>query len=150
MRVEIKQERADTPEAMRMLDELDRYLISLYPPESNHLLSISELLEPNVSFFVARMNGTAVGCGALLIKSGYGEIKRMFVKPEKRGLGVGDAIISKLCDVARCKGLKTARLETGTLQDHAIRLYERAGFRRIGPFGDYQADPLSILYELSL
>ncbi|MDG6908535.1 MAG: GNAT family N-acetyltransferase, partial [Nitrososphaerota archaeon] len=65
-------------------------------------------------------------------------------------LGVGDAIISKLCDVARCKGLKTARLETGTLQDHAIRLYERAGFRRIGPFGDYQADPLSILYELSL
>ncbi|MDG6908502.1 MAG: GNAT family N-acetyltransferase, partial [Nitrososphaerota archaeon] len=88
MRVEIKQERADTPEAMRMLDELDRYLISLYPPESNHLLSISELLEPNVSFFVARMNGTAVGCGALLIKSGYGEIKRMFVKPEKRGLGV--------------------------------------------------------------
>jgi hypothetical protein len=42
------------------------------------------------------------------------------------------------------------RLETGIYQQEAIGLYERAGFQRTGPFGDYVMDPLSLYYEMVL
>ena len=44
------------------------YMAALYPAESNHGLSLADLLKPAVSFFVARMDGAAVGCGALVAK----------------------------------------------------------------------------------
>ena len=42
------------------------------------------------------------------------------------------------------------RLETGIYQSEAIRLYERFGFRRVGPFGAYRNDPLSAFYEMRI
>ena len=148
--VEINLERPDCQEAARLLNELDDYLIVLYPPESNHLLSVSDLLKPEVRFVIARINGIAAGCGALLIKPGYGEIKRMYVRPDRRRTGVGRGIIEKLCTIARESGLKKVKLETGIFQTSAIGLYERSGFKRIGPFGEYKEDPLSVFYELTL
>ncbi len=148
--IDIKQERPDMPEAVELLNELDYYLIALYPPESNHLLSISDLLKPKICFFVARSEGSGVGCGALVTRSGYGEIKRMFVKPDQRGLGVGRRILEKLCVAAREHGFNLVRLETGVVQPEALRLYERAGFKRIGPFGEYKDDPLSVWYKLMM
>ena len=74
----------------------------------------------------------------------------MFVLPEFRGLKLGSGILEELENLARISGLELARLETGIHQPEALLLYERAGYQRRGPFGDYSEDPLSIFMEKKL
>jgi ribosomal protein S18 acetylase RimI-like enzyme len=74
----------------------------------------------------------------------------MYVRPSYRGLGFGRRILDRLAEHARSRGIGLLRLETGIHQRDAIALYERFGFRRIGPFGPYVDDPLSRYFELRL
>ncbi|MGO7206088.1 GNAT family N-acetyltransferase, partial [Rhizobium ruizarguesonis] len=68
---------------IRLLDLSDAYAQSLYPAESNHLVDLSLLEKPSVSFLVARNGDAIVGCCALVeAGDGTAEIKRMFVDPE--------------------------------------------------------------------
>ncbi|MEW6161341.1 MAG: GNAT family N-acetyltransferase [Verrucomicrobiota bacterium] len=144
----ITTERPDTPEAKALIEELELHLASLYPQESRHGYSVEKLLAQNVAFFVIRHLGQPVGCGGVqLFGSAYGELKRMYVRPEFRGLGFAQQLLDHLADYARSRGVGILRLETGIHQQAAIRLYERAGFRPIPPFGDYKDDPLSRFYE---
>jgi putative acetyltransferase len=139
------------PEVRQLIEELDAFLVALYPPESNHLLPIDGLRQPNVTFLTARMPDRVIGCGALVNHSGeYGELKRMFVRPEFRGLKVGRRILAELELRARASKLPILRLETGISQHSAIALYENAGYGRIGPFGSYREDPLCIYLEKHL
>ena len=153
MPVMITDERPDSAAATELIAELELYLNSFYPPESQHGYSVEKLLNEGVAFFVARQDGIAVGCGAIkLVGSdhkgfGYGEIKRMYVRPTMRGLGLGRLMLEHLTTYARQQGIKYLRLETGIHQREAIGLYERMGFQRIGRFGDYPDDPLSWFYE---
>ena len=134
-----------------MLARLDAYCAALYPAESNHLMDIASLLQGDVLFLVARdVDGTAVGCAALVNRQAYGEVKRMFVDERRRGLGTGGKLLDHLVMFARMSGLSTLRLETGIHQPEAIALYERAGFERCAPFGDYREDPLSLFMEKRL
>jgi putative acetyltransferase len=106
------------------------------------------LVAQQVVFFVLRDNETPAGCGGIqLFGTEYGELKRMFVRPQFRGLGYGRLLLNHLADYARANGVGLLRLETGIHQAPAIRLYEGAGFRRIPPFGNYKEDPLSLFYE---
>lgn len=91
-----------------------------------------------------------VGCGGYVIHADHGELKRMFVLPETRGLGIGRRLLDHLEEHARAAGVRTLRLETGIYQPEALRLYERAGYVRRGPFGEYGHDPLSVFMEKSL
>jgi GNAT superfamily N-acetyltransferase len=98
-----------------------------------------------------RHDGTPAGCGGVkLFDTEYGEIKRMYVRPQFRGLGLGKLMLHHLADYARQQGVAVLRLETGIYQTEAIGLYERSGFQRIPPFGAYQEDPLSLFYEKRL
>ncbi|MBM4069525.1 MAG: GNAT family N-acetyltransferase [Planctomycetes bacterium] len=135
------------PEVHTLIELLDRYQESLYPSESNHLLPIDVLRQPNVLFLVVRVDGALAGCGAFVNMGDYAEIKRMFVLPEFRGLKLGRRLLEELERRALAAGLMLARLETGIHQPEALGLYERAGYRRRGPFGDYAADPLSVFME---
>jgi putative acetyltransferase len=147
----INTESPDQPDVRAMLDQLDAYCAALYPAESNHLLDIASLMQDGVLFLVARdVEGRAVGCAALVNRGGYGEVKRMFVDPARRGGGAGRQLLDQLTMFARMSGLQVLRLETGIHQPEAIGLYERAGFTRCAPFGDYQPDPLSLFMEKSL
>jgi putative acetyltransferase len=151
----INAETPDQPEVRDMLARLDAYCAALYPAESNHLLDVASLMQGDVLFLVARdVDGAAVGCAALVNRqhdgSVYGEIKRMFVDERKRGLGTGRKLIEHLVMFARMSGLSLLRLETGIHQPEAIGLYERMGFERRAPFGDYQDDPLSLFMEMPL
>jgi GNAT superfamily N-acetyltransferase len=74
----------------------------------------------------------------------------MYVRPEFRGRGFAKRILERLADHARASGATILRLETGIHQRDAIALYERFGFRPIGPFGPYTDDPLSRYFELPL
>jgi putative acetyltransferase len=140
-----------SPEIRKLIEELDAFLIGLYPPESNHLLPIEALRQPNVTFLTAHVSGRLAGCGALVNHDGkYGELKRMFVLPEFRGLQVGRRILEELESRARAFELQLIRLETGIAQHNALALYERAGYQRIGPFGDFYDDPLCVYMEKRL
>jgi putative acetyltransferase len=107
-----------------------------------HGLSTEQLFEPNVLFFVARLDGLAVGCGGVSMFDDYAEVKRMYTytRSAARGWGVAKALLHRI-EEAREVGRSLLRLETGTSQQEAIGLYERAGFRLRGPFGSYAAMP---------
>jgi GNAT superfamily N-acetyltransferase len=144
----ITRESPDTPDAILLINELEAHLASLYPAESRHGFSVEKLLAEDVPFFVLRHAGTPAGCGGVkLFGTVYGEIKRMYVRPQFRGLGFGKLMLNHLADYAQANGLKLLRLETGIHQREAIALYERMGFRRIPPFGAYKEDPLILCYE---
>jgi len=150
--ITIEEESPDSPSAAQLLSELDFYLQRLpYPSQSRHAFSIEKLLRENVAFFVTRYRGEPVGCGGLKIfKGDYGEVKRMYVRPSHRGLGLGKAMLEHLAEYAVSQGVDLLRLETGIYQVEAIGLYERWGLQRRSPFGEYQKDPLSVYLEKRL
>ncbi len=150
MTVTVRKADPREPAARALLQESHALMRSLFPAESNHFLSVDALAAPDIAFFVAMRGGRTLGTGALADKGGYGEIKSMFVAPEARGGGTGAAILAAIEAEARARGLAALMLETGDTLDAAHRLYERAGFTRRGPFGDYAADPLSRFMEKPL
>jgi putative acetyltransferase len=100
---------------------------------------------------VLRVGGQPAGCGGIkLFGRDYGELKRMYVRPQHRGNGFGKLILDHLAEFALTHDTTVLRLETGIYQHEAIRLYEKAGFYRIPPFGPYTDDPLSLCYEKRL
>ncbi len=151
MTVTIDIESPRQPEVVRLVEELDAYLTGLYPAESNHLLDIETLARPDICFLVARREGEALGCGALRVDaSGYGEVKRIYVPPRARGLGLGRRLIAAVETEARRRGLACLRLETGIHQPEALGLFRALGFEEIAAFGDYAPDPLSVFMEKAL
>lgn len=146
--IEIRIENPDQAEIADLLQSSDAYMAALYPAESNHMLDIASLKRPEVTFIVARVDGKALGCGAV-VKSGaaWAEIKRMFVSPAARGQQLGRRLLEKLESIAIERGAQLLRLETGVKQPEALALYRSCGFVEIGPFGKYRPDPLSIFME---
>jgi putative acetyltransferase len=147
----INTESPDQPEVRAMLARLDAYCAALYPAESNHLMDVDSLLQGDVLFLVARdVDGAAVGCAALVSRDGYGEIKRMYVDDAQRGRGTGRQLLEHIGMFAAMCGLRELKLETGIHQPEALALYERSGFVRCEPFGEYKEDPLSVFMEKRL
>jgi putative acetyltransferase len=139
-------------EIRALIKALETDLAAGYLPEQQHGLPITALFQPHIKFFVARLDGEAVGCGGVALFSGFAEAKRMFVAPAARGQGIAQAILARLEAETRAAGLAWLRLETGNKQSAAMRLYEAAGFTRCGAFGDYlamtpQAIETSVFYE---
>jgi putative acetyltransferase len=151
-------ERPDHPQVMGLLDALDAYLHSLYPPEANHILDVQALMAPDVHFVAAWRGEQAVGCGAVRRMAAetetggtpYGEIKRMFVHPQARGRRIAEQVLAVLEEALRSHGIAQALLETGEDQHAAIRLYERTGYTRRGPFGGYPDNGLSVFMTKKL
>ncbi|HKU75211.1 MAG TPA: GNAT family N-acetyltransferase [Pyrinomonadaceae bacterium] len=147
----ISLERPDSEDAITLITELEADLDPLYPKTSRHGYSVEKLLREGVSFFVIRDSGVLIGCGGVqFFGNDYGEIKRMYVRPQFRGRGFARLMLDHLSEYTRSNGIDVLRLETGIHQHDAIALYERAGFRSIPPFGDYKPDPLSKFYEKQL
>ncbi len=131
MQISIVEKRPDSATAAQLLAELDAHLLAHpYPQESRHAFSIDKLVREGVAFFVTLNDGKPAGCGGLkLFGSEYGEIKRMYVRPIYRGLGLGKAMLNRLAEHAQRQDVKLLRLETGIYETEAIGLYERFGKR---------------------
>ncbi|MCO7190434.1 MULTISPECIES: GNAT family N-acetyltransferase [Pseudoalteromonas] len=145
------------PEVSQLLRDIDALMNTLYPPSSNQLIPADELAAPDVYFVGARTEQALMGCGALVPKTDeagelacYGELKRVYVQPPYRGLGVSKQIMQSLIGYARQCGFKILRLETGIRQTEAIGLYTSLGFIQCEAFGSYEPDPLSVYMELHL
>ena len=144
----IASERPDTADARMLVDELETHLAPFYPATSRHGYSVEKLIEQGVAFFVARVDGIPAGCGGVqLFGTEYAEIKRMFVRPQFRGLGLAKLMLDHLAAYVREHQIHLIRLETGVHQKEAIGLYEHMGFQRVSPFGEYVEDPLSRFFE---
>jgi len=154
----IRPERADHPQVVTLLAALDTYLATLYAPEANHILSVQQLLAPEVTLLAAWQGDRIVGTGAVRRMDGdadtadqpYGELKRMYVAPSLRGQRLAVRIVAALEEALRVQGITLALLETGRDQVQAVRLYERCGYARRGPFGGYPDNGLSLFYAKRL
>ena len=130
--------------AQDLIAALNAELAGLYPePGATHFRIDAHEVQPGRgTFVIASLGPTPVGCGALRrIEDGVGELKRMFVVPDKRGCGIGRAVLQALEAEATRLGMTRLVLETGVRQTAAIALYQRAGFTRVPPYGEYTASP---------
>jgi putative acetyltransferase len=108
-------------------------------------VDVDALAASDALFLVARRNGELLGSIAFrIIAPGHAEIKRMFVRTQARGNGVGRRLLEALEDAARQRNVDHISLETGIRQPEAIGLYRASGYRDCPPFGTYTPDPLSL------
>ncbi|MFH0131575.1 GNAT family N-acetyltransferase [Variovorax sp. VaC1] len=141
-------ESPDQPDVIQLIDDLDAYQKPLYPPECHYGIDIAALSAAHVLFAVARDEaGTAIGCGAIVMEPGYGELKRMYVRPENRGQGIAAKVLAFLEGEAMRRNCAMFRLETGVSQPEALSFYARSGYVRRGRFGTYPDDPLSVFMQ---
>jgi len=138
--------------AMTLIAALTQELALLYPDEDGSgNFAPADVLVARSAFLVGSLADRPVACGAYRpISPDVAEIKRMYVEPDYRGRGLGRLILQELETRARRDGYLLARLETGTSQPEAIRLYERAGYHRIDCYGIYVGNPRSVCFEKAL
>ena len=148
----ISRERPDSADARELIAELEAVLSPLYVTESRHGYSVEKLIRENVAFFVIRHDDEPAGCGGIqFFGDAYGELKRMYVRPKFRGMGLAKLMLQHLESFAREKNVLLLRLETGVHQYEAIALYEKCGFVPIPPFGEYvNSAATSLCYEKNL
>ncbi|HEX6841307.1 MAG TPA: helix-turn-helix domain-containing GNAT family N-acetyltransferase [Stellaceae bacterium] len=139
--VRIAAEPADSADARwcvaQYFRELGRRFDAGFDPARSISADADELTPPAGLFVIARLGGRPIGCGALKAKQQrIGEVKRMWVDGEARGLGIGWRLLATLEAEARKFGLETLRLETNRSLVEAQALYRRAGYREVAPFND--------------
>jgi ribosomal protein S18 acetylase RimI-like enzyme len=96
-----------------------------------------DLAPPEGCLLIAQLSGQPVGCAGLrALEPGVGEIKRMWVAPAVRGMGIGRSLLRELEEVARRRGLRALRLDTNESLSEALELYRSSGYREISRFND--------------
>ncbi|MBC6442311.1 MAG: GNAT family N-acetyltransferase [Rhodobacteraceae bacterium] len=136
-----------TDDATVLIAGSETALRAHYTAEECFSFDATQLAAPGVTFLVARNEGRAVGCVALVNRGTYGEIRRLYVPQAARGRGVARALMARLESYARAAGLSSVKLETGTRLGPAVRLYHTLGYTRCGPFADYANSPVSTFME---
>ena len=117
--------------------ELDTRFEAGFDPGRSISADVDELTEPAGLLLVARLRGEPIGCGALKLHGREAaEIKRMWVAPSARGLGVGRRILSELEERARLRGVRLVRLETNRTLKEAGGLYRATGYAEVEAFND--------------
>lgn len=105
---------------------------------------------PSGRLFLARSNDDIAGCAALRRWSEeIGELKRLYVRDDFRGLGIGKSLILRILDEARLIGYKSIRLDTLPMMGTAIDMYRALGFKEIAPYRDNPV-PGALYFELEL
>jgi ribosomal protein S18 acetylase RimI-like enzyme len=121
----------------RYFDELDARFPGGFDRRAGGGTVRAELRPPRGRLLIARLDGTPVGCGAIReLSPGVLEIKRMWVAPGARGLGIGRHLLEALERIARRRRARLIRLDTHATLNEALRLYRKAGYRRIARYND--------------
>ena len=110
---------------------------------------LSQMRHPNGTFIVAQRRGAPLGCVGVKGNGGaVAEIKRIWVAPQARGLGLARALMARAEDAARALSITTLRLDTNRTLFEAVSLYQRTGWTEIDRFND---DPYpDIFFEKQL
>ena len=119
------------------VDELGRRFDRGFDPARSLPAGDRELIPPAGLFLVATLHTEAVGCGGLKFHGGApAEVKRMWVAPAARGLGLGRRLLTELESRAAAHGVTVLRLETNGSLAEAISLYRTSGYREVDAFND--------------
>jgi putative acetyltransferase len=140
--------RADpaSPEASSLLARHAAFTKAASPPGTCFAFDAERLSAPDVSFWLARVDGQPAGCAALKRRAdGLAELKSMHVLESARGAGVGRALVNQVIEAAREAGFTRIGLETGRSEGFAAsrRLYQRMGFEPCPAFPPYPEDSFS-------
>lgn len=131
---------------------LNEFTFGLTPAGYCHHMTVEQMAELDTTLFVARdASRAALGMGALRRhEGGVGEVKRMYVKPQAQGRGVGGAILARIEQLASEEGFTRLVLETGSNFDAARRVYERCAFATCEQVLDYSPSPWTAFYAKEL
>lgn len=134
-----------------LVAELNDFLLKLTPPEFVFHLTVEQMAGPDMTVWIARDHGVAIGCGALKRHdTRIAEVKRMYTRESHRGQGIGRRILGEIVNTALSEGIEDLVLETGDRHHAAWAIYEKAGFLRCGPVLDYPDSEYSIFYHKQL
>lgn len=135
---EVDPEHPDARACLRAyFEELGERFETGFDPAMSLLPDAGGLRPPAGVFLVARLHGEAVGCAGLKLPAGApAEVKRMWVAPRARGLGLGRRFLAELEERAGRAGRDTLRLDTNRALDAAVGLYRASGFREVPAFND--------------
>ncbi|MDN5894095.1 MAG: GNAT family N-acetyltransferase [Nocardioides sp.] len=139
------------PDALKLIEEVQAEYVARYGSPDDTPLDKVMFEPPDGSFFVVHLDGAPVATGAwrrrvdvpAFAGTPTAEIKRMYVVPSARGLGVARRVLAHLEVTAVTAGHEALILETGLRQPEAIGLYESSGYLPIEGFGHYKDEPLS-------
>ena len=148
--IEFVRTKADNPDFINLVNELDDYLTVTDGDEHNFYHQFNGL--QNIHHVILGFeNNKAVACGAIKEQEpGITEVKRMYTKPNHRGLGIASKLLEQLEIWAKELGYQKCRLETGNRQLEAVRLYHKSGSTVIPNYGQYKGVKNSICFEKTL
>lgn len=149
--VQIKIVPSTDPALRKLIEKLDAELLQRYPADSIFSLNLNSPIVDRVTFVLAESDGQPVGCGAILeLDENAVELRRFYVVPAMRGMGIASSILHYLEDLARQRGYKHIVLETGPKQPGAIGLYHKFGYRQIPSYGEYEGCEYSLCMSKDL
>ncbi|HVM14555.1 MAG TPA: GNAT family N-acetyltransferase [Egibacteraceae bacterium] len=139
----VRPESMDGPVAQRLLAELDVELHERYGGGGDPVRAdAADFAPPEGLFLVAWVDGQAEGCaGFRRLDDATAELKRMYVRPERRGTGLARALLAAVEECAVASGYRRMWLETGLPQPEAMALYRASGYEPIASFGQYADSP---------
>ncbi len=117
--------------------ELDARFDTGFDPGDTLTADAEHFDAPSGRFVVVHHDEEAIGCGGLLtIDEGIGEIKRMWIAPTWRRVGLAARLLAELERLSQEVGHRVVRLDTNATLTSAITMYEQAGYRSIEPYND--------------
>jgi GNAT superfamily N-acetyltransferase len=139
------------PDAALLVEEVQQEYVARYGGRDETPIDPAYFEEPMGAFFVGYLDGVPVVTGAWRRRTDVvvggssltAEVKRMYVAPGGRHLGLARAMLAHLEDTARGAGAEVMVLETGIRQPEAIALYESSGYTPVPGFGFYRDSPIS-------
>jgi GNAT superfamily N-acetyltransferase len=143
MELRIGPEPPDSAIAGALLDRYYGELAARFPAGTDEFdlariaAPTAEFAPPRGAFLLARLDGRAVGCGAVrTLDPDVAEIKRMWIDPDERGHGIGRSLLTALETAAAELGCHTVRLDTAAHLTEALALYRSAGYVEISAYND--------------
>lgn len=149
--IELRTVGPDNPDLHQLIAKLDDELLERYPKQGIFGLDFNDPKVKQVTFVIAYLGETPVGCGAIRpLDLDCAELKRFYVDPGYRNRGIASRILIFLENTAQALGYRKIRLETGPKQPESIALYEKNGYYAIELFGEYVGCEHSLCYEKNL
>lgn len=146
----INRTNAGDPDFIALVKELDAYL-AITDGDDHSFYDQYNKLDKIKYTVVAYVNEQPVGCGAIKQFDAQSmEVKRMYVQPAHRGVGIAEEIIQELETWAREMNHERCVLETGERQVEAVKFYHKVGYSRAENYGQYIGVENSLCFEKKL
>lgn len=135
----------DHPDAVALIAEVQQEYVVRYGDVDQTTVSPDQFAPPRGLFLVGHHDGLPVACGGWRVHGeDAAELKRMYVRPSARGLGLARAMLAELERTAAAAGRRRLVLETGLGQPEAIALYRSSGYAEVPRFGYYADQPTAV------